>query len=378
MTPGFLPHESFHNSVADINRGYFVHHDIHKASTLPSGFYRDEALFRASANKIFATTWQYIGDKSLVPLEAYAYPFTLLEHLLAEPLVLTRDQDGKLHCLSNVCTHRGHIVVLNPGRQKRLTCGYHGRCFALDGQFRSMPAFENVENFPTHGDHLPRLPLTEWGPFVFTSLRPAFPLEAFLEEMNRRIGFLPVESFAYDSSRSKDYLVNAHWALYCDNYLEGFHIPFVHKDLDAAIESETYETVLFDHGSLQIGYTTNPGEAFSLPVDHPDAGRQVAAYYFWLFPNIMFNFYPWGLSLNIVQPIRPDRTRVMFRTWVIDPSRLDSGAGAQLDKVEREDELVVENVFRGMQSSLYTSGRFSPSKEKGVHHFHRLLSESMQ
>jgi hypothetical protein len=35
--------------------------------------------------------------------------------------------------------------------------------------------------------------------------------------------------------RAETVVVNAHWALYCDNYLEGFHIPFVHEDLDAAL-----------------------------------------------------------------------------------------------------------------------------------------------
>ena len=42
-------------------------------------------------------------------------------------------------------------------------------------------------------------------------------------------------------------------------------------------------------------------------------------------------------------------------------------------KVEKEDEEVVENVQKGVASRLYTRGRFSPSMEKGVHHFHILI-----
>jgi choline monooxygenase len=59
---------------------------------------------------------------------------------------------------------------------------------------------------------------------------------------------------------------------------------------------------------------------------------------------------------------------------VYDESKLHSGAGAMLDKVEREDEYVVENVFKGLKSSVYQSGRFSATREKGTHHFHRLLA----
>ena len=47
--------------------------------------------------------------------------------------------------------------------------------------------------------------------------------------MEKRVGWMPIEKFQFDSQSSKDYFVNANWALYCDNYLEGFHIPFVHK-----------------------------------------------------------------------------------------------------------------------------------------------------
>jgi len=46
-----------------------------------------------------------------------------------------------------------------------------------------------------------------------------------------------------------------------------------------------------------------------------------------------------------------------------------------LDRVEREDEAIVEAVQRGVRSRLYDRGRYSPTREQGVHHFHRLLGE---
>nr|HAD52212.1 choline monooxygenase [Algoriphagus sp.] len=71
-------------------------------------------------------------------------------------------------------------------------------------------------------------------------------------------------------------------------------------------------------------------------------------------------------------------TKVSFITYVWDESKLDTGAGAALDKVEREDEFVVEGVFKGMHSRIYQTGRFSPKMEKGVHHFHGLLAEFLR
>ncbi|HVS01981.1 MAG TPA: SRPBCC family protein, partial [Thermoanaerobaculia bacterium] len=109
----------------------------------------------------------------------------------------------------------------------------------------------------------------------------------------------------------------------------------------------------------------------------PDAGTRVAAYYFWVFPNLMLNVYPWGLSINVVRPLAVGRTRVSFLSWVWRPEKLASGAGAALDRVEREDEEVVECVQRGVRSRLYRRGRYSPTREQGVHHFHRLVAAAL-
>ena len=88
----------------------------------------------------------------------------------------------------------------------------------------------------------------------------------------------------------------------------------------------------------------------------------------------MLNFYPWGLSINVVKPISINKTKVSFLTYIFDESKFDHN-GTMLDKVEREDEFVVEGVHKGLQSKTYQTGRFSPSREQGVHHFHRLLAK---
>ena len=42
-----------------------------------------------------------------------------------------------------------------------------------------------------------------------------------------------------------------------------------------------------------------------------------------------------------------------------------------------DDEAVVEAVQRGIRSRLYVRGRYSPTREQGVHHFHRLFAAAM-
>jgi choline monooxygenase len=354
-----------------------IHPDIRRASTPPARIYTDPAFFRICQERVFATSWHLAAQADAVRVPGSVYPFTLLEGCLDEPLLLTRDRADVLHCLSNVCTHRGHLVCPHAEHLTRLRCRYHGRRFALDGRFEHMPEFEGVEGFPTPADDLARVPFEVWQRFVFVSLRPSAPLAEVLRPVRERVSWMPLDELKFDASRSRDYLVQANWALYCENYLEGFHIPFVHEGLNQAIDFHGYRTELFEHASLQVGLAQSGTARLEPPAGSTDHGQRVAGYYFWFFPATMLNFYPWGLSINVVKPLGPERTRVSFLTFVWDPSQLESGAGAGLDRVEREDEAVVEAVQRGVRSRLYQRGRYAPKREQGTHHFHRLLAGAL-
>jgi phenylpropionate dioxygenase-like ring-hydroxylating dioxygenase large terminal subunit len=355
--------------------------DITRAATPPSRLYTDPEVYRRIVDRVFARSWQLVADATAVKVPGQVHPVTLLEGSLDEPLLLTRDARDQVHCLSNVCTHRGNLVAEGAVNEPFLRCRYHGRRFGLDGRFLSMPEFERAVGFPTAADDLPRVPFGElWG-FLFAALDPAFPLADLTAEMRARVGFLPFAQAAFDPGRSRDYLVRANWALYCDNYLEGFHIPYVHAGLAGALDYGSYRTELFPYANLQVGAAAGGEETFDLPPSSPDdreGGQAIAGYYFFLFPNTMFNVYPWGLSINLVKPLAVDRTRVSFLTYVWDKEKLDRGAGAGLDRVEREDEAVVESVQRGVRSRLYDRGRYSPDREAGVHHFHRLLARFLE
>ncbi len=355
-----------------------INPNIIEAQTLSSEFYKSKSLFEESQDKIFARTWHWTADLAQLSTAGQIWPVTLLEGFLNEPIFLSHDYNGQLYALANVCTHRANILVEHPCKLKKIICNYHGRRFDLSGKFEFMPEFKEAKNFPSPCDDLPQVPLGIWqNKFAFTSIQPAFPFESMTQALHERLYFLPLQDFRFDATRSKDYLVQANWALYVDNYLEGLHIPFVHPGLNAVLDYGTYETQLFEHGNLQIGYAKTVNDGFVLPQGHPDYGKNVAAYYYWFFPNLMLNFYPWGLSLNIIKPLAVNLCKVSFLSFVWDSTKIGLGAGAELDKVEREDEYVVENVQRGIQSRFYQKGRYSPSKEQNVHQFHRLIAQFM-
>jgi choline monooxygenase len=360
-----------------LNQQLFPYHPDIRLSRTPSGaFYASEEVFELSKEKVFRNSWQWIGVQNAVREAGSAFPFELLEGFLGEPLVLTRADDGQVRLLSNVCTHRGNLLARKPGACKVLRCSYHGRRFGLDGQLQSAPGFEDREGFPEKDDHLPSLPLAEWGQFLFGSLGADFPFDELISGLKPFLQWIPMQ-LRLDGTRTKDFVFDASWMLYVENYLEGFHIPFVHPTLNAVIDVRQYETLRLERGVLQKAIAKDEEVAFDLPPQSPDYGKRIAAYYFWLFPNTMLNFYPWGLSINVVKPLGIQKTKVSFITYVSQPQLLDTGAGAALEKVEMEDEDVVLSVQEGLKSQIYAGGKYAPEHEQGVHHFHGLLWEAL-
>ena len=120
-----------------------------------------------------------------------------------------------------------------------------------------MPEFKEVNNFPSKQDNLTQIPLNRWRQFLFALLIQRLIFNSLIQDMEKRIGWMPIEKFKFDSENSKDYFVNANWALYCDNYLEGFHIPFVHKELNKVINYEDYKTEIFSFSNLQLKMILN-------------------------------------------------------------------------------------------------------------------------
>jgi len=331
-----------------MHRTFEIDPDIRKASTPPGWVYTDPGLFERLKDSVFARSWQLAGDATALASPGSVLPFEFLPGHVAEPLVLVADEAGALACLSNVCTHRANLVVECAGVVPSLRCRYHGRRFGLDGRFRTMPEFEGVEGFPSAADDLPRAALGRGSRFVFVALDPAVPFAAWSEPLRTRLGVAHADAATFAPARSRDYEVRAHWASYVENYLEGFHIPFVHEGLNAVVDYGSYEVHPLPHGVVQVAH----GEAGGAPIGH----------YAYLWPNTMFNVYPWGFSINVVRPLAVDRTRISFLTWVTDATRLDQGAGKGLHEVELEDEAVVEAVQKGLSARLYTRGRYSPAR----------------
>ncbi|MEK7269778.1 MAG: SRPBCC family protein, partial [Planctomycetota bacterium] len=215
------------------------------------------------------------------------------------------------------------------------------------------------------------------GPVTFVRLPGGASPGPDFGAVETRVGHLLREPHHEDVEGRAVYDIDANWALYVENYLEGFHVRWVHPSLSRQLDAEAYRYDLFAGGSVQVGASSTGEGAFALDAGHPDADLAVTAWYFHLFPNTFLNVYRWGLSVNVVEPRGPDRARVRYRRFVRDVAALGEGPGSNLHDVELEDDAIVASVAQGLRSRLARPGRYSLVHERAVHHFHRMYLEAL-
>ncbi|HUP98775.1 MAG TPA: Rieske (2Fe-2S) protein, partial [Usitatibacter sp.] len=172
---------------------YAVDADITVASTLESRYYLDAEAYERTRERVFARSWQWIGALDAVAAPESLAPRTLGPGVLDEPVLLARDAAGELRCLSNVCTHRGNILVAEACRAKQIRCGYHSRRFDLAGRMSFMPEFEAARDFPAASDHLPQVPFAQWAGHGFASVAPAAGFDEFFGELRASVAALPLD-----------------------------------------------------------------------------------------------------------------------------------------------------------------------------------------
>jgi len=338
---------------------------IERAFTIPALWYTSAEAAEFEKEAVFASSWQLAAHADRVK-----EPGSVLETAAGgNPLLLVRDTDGALRAFYNVCRHRGGPIAPCPGSSTMLQCRYHGWTYRLDGSLRGVPRFNRAELFDKRDYGLVSARLERWQDFLFVNLNGAAPpLEEYFAGIVDRIQPTSIADLQFHSRVT--YHVACNWKVYVDNFLEGYHLPYVHPELCDILDLHAYKTELAPYYSLQH----SPIDAASNPY-HVQRGD---AFYFFVFPNLMLNILPDRLQVNLVEPRGPDRCQVHFDYYYRD---VTSPAGkARIaddldysDRVQHEDIEICERVQEGLSSRSYHRGRFSVECEQGVYHFQRLL-----
>jgi len=345
---------------------------LEHASTLPSRYYLDPSVLGEENRTVFGRTWQLAGRAGQVREAGQYFTATIGD----EPVLVVRGSDGVLRAMSNVCRHRAGPVAAGEGQRPVLQCGYHGWTYALDGRLMRTPELEGVQDFDRPSCVLPQFQAGVWNELVFVNLDPQ--AESLAELLGDLTDEMPRHDYSgFQLAKRKVWELDCNWKVYVDNYLEGYHIPIVHPGLFRELDYPNYRTETRRNYSIQFAPTRrNVASAGRIRTANGD--DQVR--FFWIFPNLMLNVYPDNFSTNLIVPLGHGRTATIFDWYFKDPEASKAQIEETVlfsDEIQIEDIGICEAVQRGLRSPGYDRGRFSPQRENGVHHFHRLYEECL-
>ena len=324
---------------------------------MPSSWCTDPDVLVRERAAVFAPHWHYVG--SAVPV---AEPGTFMAADLGGlPIVITRDEDGVLRALANVCRHRGHHVAEGCGRRRTLQCSYHGWTYRLDGRLHRAPGVE------IDGDavRLPELAVATVGQLVFACADPHVePLDELLAPflaLVRDVSQMDVARL--ERRRSIVHVLDANWKVVAENFMECYHCPLVHADtLPGYGSDDDYVITTYD----------------GLVTHRLDRDR-----FSWanLFPNTQLSVFGSHRAL-VARQLVPDgvgRTTVTLDYW-FDADVDASAEAAYVDWFERvvgEDITLCASVQAGLESGLLERGLLHPGEESGPLWFEREVARAI-
>jgi len=106
--------------------------------------YLSQELFDLEMERLWRNTWIYVGHDSQVPNIGDFYS----TEIARQPLIMLRDEGGKVRVLMNRCAHKGARLVSAMHGQcenRLLRCPYHGWTYRLDGSIRTIPMKSGYE-----------------------------------------------------------------------------------------------------------------------------------------------------------------------------------------------------------------------------------------
>ncbi len=376
--------------------------EVSMAKTLIPDAYTSEAFYETEMEKVFAQSWVMVGCTS----DFKKAGDTIVATVAGQSVVVVRNQEGELNAFYNVCRHRGVQLVENGCThvKKLFRCPYHNWAYDYNGACLGTPLFTNsdipedqqeifdmtdVKAFDKADYGLFSVRVETWGFMVFVNLDPeAAPLLEQLGDLPERCAGYRLDE--WEVVREKVYDIQCNYKLIGENFMEYYHLPWVHPELVKV--SRMADHYRWQGTGMYTGMTTWPisqnsdsgGWKGLPPASFLKNSDENAGRFIWLFPNTALNLLPNHCVLLINQPDGPGRTIETLRLLAHPNSQHGPDSDAAIDDlvdfwhlINTEDIEIVEKVQQGLSNKAYDGGRMCYRFEEPLHRFQNMIIDRM-
>ena len=201
-----------------------LHLDLDPACALPAAAYRDPAWLAAEKERIWHGDWVFAATE-----DALATPGDQLPVVIGDqPVLLLRNQSGELAALSNLCAHRGTLLVEERTNAARIQCPYHAWTYDDAGRLIGVPfGPKEVIDRPSH--RLPAYRVESWHGLVFVSLNlKVEPLATRFAAVESHVSARGVDGLRHQSDWQTADVWQCNWKVAITNAMESYHLFKVH------------------------------------------------------------------------------------------------------------------------------------------------------
>jgi len=348
---------------------------------LPRDAYISEDFFRREQNTLFRQGWALVGFAHEIAKPGDVRPV----NVGGMPVLLVREGGGDVSAFHNVCRHRGTTLVEKPcSGQRLMVCPYHHWSYDLTGRLRATPHFggfgeQKVEGFDKSEWGLKPVSVGVWHDWIFVNLDGEAPdFDEHCAPLAELIGDFDMTTLTPLGVIDLG-VVRANWKLLMENFIEPYHVPFVHPETTEGQPLDGHYPVI--NGGC-LGAAVDVAEAGEGPAaDH----LNVSSRYLTLFPTFVLGVYmPDQMGVHLNEPVSPGETRQRRAIYAIGKaSRFDEKKIEVLRDlwraVHKEDHAIVERLQRGRASPVMDGGGvLSPHWETSERRFQQMVVEAVR
>ncbi len=349
-------------------------------AALPREMYVEHDTWRAERETVLFGQWFCIGRVDDLGLDASSR--VLVVDVVGESVLVTRDDDARLHGAYNVCRHRGSQVLPvceGPApvacAASALRCPYHSWTYRLDGELLRAP-HTDLESLDTEDFRLAPVAVETWAGFVFVHLSPerATPLGHAVRSSEEALANYGLDRLVTGATLTYD--VAANYKVLLENYNECYHCGPVHPELCRLVPSFAGGGGDLDWGAgvphREGSWTfTTSGTTTRGPLPGLTEVERTRHKGDLVYPNLLLSASADHVAAFVLLPRAVDRTEVvcslLFDAGEAAGAGFDPGDAAELwDLVNRQDWAVCESVQRGMSSRSYRHGWFAPMEDDSL------------
>jgi phenylpropionate dioxygenase-like ring-hydroxylating dioxygenase large terminal subunit len=176
--------------------------------------------------KLWPYVWQFAARDEDIPEPG---DYVVYENAGRSYLV-TRQEDGSVKAMHNVCLHRGRKLRTENGTADRFQCPFHGFTWNKDGSLNEIPCSWDFSHIKDKVAHLPEAEVASWQGYIFLRENPGGPtIEEYLAPLPDYF-----KRWRHDQCTTAIWVakvVPANWKVTMEAFMEAWHTIVTHPQL---------------------------------------------------------------------------------------------------------------------------------------------------